>query len=105
MGLNILAEALARIEHKLDYLLRHHNVPIYPMHFSGNICPTCNKQVEYLIDVKSQVVVRRCDCGTGKVPSAIPSLPVVPSGTPNGYSSADTASNDGTQESSRRKAR
>lgn len=105
MGLNILAEALARIEHKLDYLLRHHNVPVYPMHFSGNICPVCNKAVEYVVDVKSQVVNRRCDCSTGKVPSAIPALPVVPSGTPNGYSNADTTPHDGTQESTRRKAR
>jgi len=107
MGLAILAEALARIEHKVDHLIRHLNVPVYPMHFSGNACPVCSKAIDYQVDVKSQIVTRRCDCTTGKVPSAIPLLPVAPpTGAPNGYSTVDAEQRpSGAEESPRRKAR
>lgn len=106
MGLAILAEALARIEHKLDYLLRHHNVPVLPMYFTGNACPVCNKLIEYQIDVKHQVVVRRCDCTTGKIPSAIPLSPVPQVGASNGNASPDAeAAGDRAEDSPRRKAR
>lgn len=106
MGLAILAEALARIEHKLDYLLRHHSVPVMPMYFTGNSCPVCNKLIEYQVDVKHQVVVRRCDCTTGKIPSAIPLTPVPQAGVTNGNASSDAAaSDDRAEEGPRRKAR
>lgn len=78
MGLSIIAEALARVEHKLDALLRHHNVPVFPMHFTGNLCAGCGTVVDYQIDIEHQVVVRKCQCKTGKIPSPIPLLPVVP---------------------------
>lgn len=107
MGLSIIAEALARIEHKLDSMLRHNQVPVYPMHFSGNLCAGCQKVIDYQIDVQHQVVVRKCDCKTGKVPSAIPLLPVAPTpGAKNGYpTSSEQQLPDGAEESSRRKAR
>jgi len=107
MGLSILAEALARIEHKLDALCRSTNTPVYPMHFSGNSCPSCNQNIDYQIDVQHQVVIRRCGCSTGKVPSAIPLLPITsPTGAPNGYPTADEDQRtDRAEESPRRKAR
>jgi len=106
MGLSILAEALARIEHKLDCMVRATSTPVYPMHFSGNVCPSCNQAVDYQIDVQHQVVVRRCGCSTGKVPSAIPLLPVAPPGAQNGYPTADEDQRtSGAEESPRRKAR
>jgi hypothetical protein len=77
MALAIIAEAVLRIEHKLDAILRHLLVPMpLPMHFSGSMCPACGQLVDYQIDFKNQVVVRRCGCKTGKIPSAIPMLPV-----------------------------
>lgn len=106
MSLAILAEALARLEHKVDAVCKAVGASVYPMHFSGNTCPSCSKVIDYQIDVVNQVVVRRCDCTTGKVPSAIPLLPVVQPGVKNGYPTADEDQRaDGTEEGSRSKAR
>lgn len=92
MGLSILAEALARIEHKLDLLLDGlfmKNTVHNKVHFIGQTCPVCLEYVDYQIDVQHQVVVRRCGCKTGKIPSAIPLLPVAQPGTQNGYPTPD----------------
>ena len=112
MGLSILAEALARIEHKVDLLLHSLKVPghTYPkmqtLQFSNGQCPVCEAPIEYQIDVQHQVVVRRCDCKTGKVPSAIPLLPVVQPGAKNGYSPPDAEQpSDRTEKGPRGKAR
>lgn len=76
-GAHILAEAILRIEHKIDAVMRHLKVPVpAPMHFVGTICPGCGSMIDYQIDFQHQVAVRRCGCRTGKVPSAIPLLPV-----------------------------
>ena len=76
MSFGILAEALARIEYKVDALLKKLvSTPHVPMHFIGQACPACNQPIDYTIDVNHQVVVRRCGCKTGKVPSTIPLIP------------------------------
>src|SRR5690606_3677501 len=77
MGLHLVMEAMARIEHKLDALMRWTGVPMPPpMHFGGTMCPACGNLIDYQVDFQHGVVVRRCDCKTGKVPSTIPLLPV-----------------------------
>lgn len=76
-GLHIVAEAVLRIEHKLDAILRHLKIPMpAPMHFAGSLCPACGQMIDYQVDFQHQVAVRRCGCKTGKVPSAIPLFPV-----------------------------
>ena len=76
MGLHLLAEAILRSEHKLDALLKHFKIQTQPMHFIGQVCPVCHHNIDYLIDIQHQVVIRRCNCKTGKVPSTIPLTPV-----------------------------
>lgn len=80
MGLHIVAEALARIEHKLDLILQRlgflDKTPLPQMQFVGMQCPVCQQQVQYQIDMTHNVVVRRCNCTTGKVPSLIPLSPI-----------------------------
>jgi hypothetical protein len=76
MADDVLAEALARIEHKVDALMKHLNVVSSPMHFQGNACPACGVFVDYQIDVVKGVVVRKCNCKTGKVPPAVPLVPM-----------------------------
>jgi hypothetical protein len=77
MAFNILAEALARIEHKIDKLLIALGPQRYiePMHFAGQTCPVCKSQIDYLIDIQNNVVVRRCGCRTNMLPSIIPLQP------------------------------
>lgn len=109
MGLSILAEALMRIEHKLDLLIEGFFVKtvVHPkLHFFGNTCPVCGESIDYQIDVQHQVVVRRCGCKTGKIPSAIPLLPAVQPGTTNGYPTpAEEERAPVSENSDRRKAR
>jgi hypothetical protein len=68
MADHILAEALARVEFKLDLIMKHLKItaPV-PMSYQGQSCPVCNFPVEYQVDISKQVVVRKCQCGTGKV--------------------------------------
>ena len=65
---DVLSEALARVEFKLDLLLRHLNVPPAGMDAMGQICPSCRQPVEYQVNVTKKVVTRKCGCRTGKVP-------------------------------------
>lgn len=65
---DVLSEALARIEFKLDLLLRQAQVPPVPMDLMQQICPICRQPVDYQINVTKKVVVRKCGCRTGKVP-------------------------------------
>ena len=69
MPARALAEGLVRLEHKVDALLRHLQVPTKPLHFIGEVCPVCSKPIEYQIDILMNVVVRKCGCSTGKIPS------------------------------------
>lgn len=70
---DVLAEALARVEYKLDQLLTALKIgsPL-PMAAPMQSCPACSHPIEYLLDVNRNVVVRKCKCGTGKLPAIIP---------------------------------
>lgn len=102
MAFPLVMEALARIEHKLDALLRHAKVPMpAPMHFVGTMCPSCGSLIDYQVDLQHGVVVRKCSCKTGKVPSTIPLLPITPTpGAPHGRPDA-AASEDGEERQAR----
>lgn len=67
-----LAEALIRIEHKLDIVLRALKVPVLsapPLVPHGSYtCPLCKQQVYYQPDSGRGVTVRKCGCTTGLVP-------------------------------------
>lgn len=79
MAFPLIMEALARVEHKLDALLRHLKVPAPPpMHFVGAACPTCLSLIDYQVDLQHGVVVRKCNCKTGKVPTKFELLPITP---------------------------
>ena len=88
MAFNVLAEALARVEHKLDLILtaiKYSESPQkMPMNFLGHSCPVCDQIVEYQIDLTNNVVTRRCKCTTGKVPPTTPLFPAVQPGAMNG---------------------
>lgn len=73
---DVLAEGIARLEHKVDAIIRHLNVVSTPMSFPGQACPVCTSFIDYQIDVVRGVVVRKCKCSTGKVPPMIPLVPV-----------------------------
>lgn len=82
MALGIIAEAVLRVEHKLDLLLKFLKVPAQQMHFPGQPCAVCGQAVEYQIDLMKSVVYRRCGCSTGKQPPAQPLIPTI--GAPGG---------------------
>lgn len=95
MSFGIVTEWLARIEHKLDALLRWNGVPMpAPMHFVGSLCPACGALIDYQVDFTNGVVVRRCDCKTGKVPSTIPLLPVETPSRRMKHADRDTAGDE-----------
>lgn len=95
MALGILAEALARVEHKLDLVLKALKFlgtePFMQMHFAGNMCPVCNQTIDYQVDLTHNVVTRKCGCKTGKQPSSIPLIPLP--GVQNGNFSQPTDPN------------
>lgn len=72
MANDILAEALARVEYKLDLLMQNFGIKGAPMEFEASYCPVCSQPVKYQIDVVKNVVVRRCGCKTGKSAAIIP---------------------------------
>lgn len=84
MALPLLAEALLRVEHKIDALLTALEVKPKPMHFYGQACPVCSKPIQYVIDMTHNVVKRLCGCSTGKQPSIIPLTPLEDPGGSNG---------------------
>lgn len=106
----ILAEALLRIEHKVDVILRSlvGTTSIQPLHFVGQVCPVCLMTVDYTVDAVQQVVVRRCGCKTGKIPS---SIQLIPDGVTNNVNTNPerpperATDGDQAQNSPRRKAR
>lgn len=109
MALSLLAEALLRIEHKLDAILHAFEIVAKPMGFIGTACPVCKQPVQYQMDIVHNVVKRRCGCATGMIPSTIPLIPVGDSnvkgtstskGQPPGIGSSDTgAVEDGSSRS------
>lgn len=69
---SVIAEALARIEHKQDLILRWlrtmgTTVPLAQVGDDSHTCPVCSSRVSYAIDVLKKVVVRQCECKTGKI--------------------------------------
>lgn len=99
MALGIIAEWLARIEHKLDLLLNTIGGTHLPMHFVGHSCPVCKKNVDYQIDIGKNVVTRRCGCSTGKLPMTVPLTPVDINGELNGNTSSNRSDANGGTES------
>lgn len=71
-GLHVIAEALARMEHKIDAIVRTLNIKSVPMHFLGQSCPICSKPIDYQVDIGNQVVVRKCGCSSGKIAAMSP---------------------------------
>lgn len=68
---NTLAEALARVEHKLDLLLESQagQDPMLQLRSVGDpdhLCPVCQKAVSYHVDIMSKLLTRTCGCSTGK---------------------------------------
>lgn len=66
-------ESLARIEHKLDLLLRiesfgtkRYETLIKRLN-DINYCPVCEQLIEHKPDIIDAVVVRKCGCSTGKI--------------------------------------
>jgi hypothetical protein len=76
MALGILSEALARVEHKLDVLLKFLGAFGTPMHFPGQTCPLCKNVIDYQVNIMKNVVVRKCGCTSGKQPMSIPLTPL-----------------------------
>ncbi len=91
MALAILAEAVARIEHKIDQILTRltflDKTPFPQLQFDGLMCPVCAKTVNYQVDVNHGVVARKCGCVTGKLPPLTPLFPV--QGVVNGSKDSD----------------
>lgn len=66
----VIMEALARIEHKLDLLLKQSDNTPPLMTKLGDVmhrCPVCNQQVDHQVDIVNGVVTRKCGCATGKI--------------------------------------
>lgn len=89
MPMSDIAEALARLEHKVDLLLKNQkDFDPLPMHFQGvHTCPVCKSNVEYIVDAVKNIVIRRCGCRSGKLSSVIPLTP-----TSQGASNASSIS-------------
>ena len=69
-ALHQLAEALARIEHKVDVLftfLRRQNpqLMIPAVGDLNHTCPVCQQPVTYVVDPVVQILIRKCGCRTG----------------------------------------
>lgn len=68
---NTLAEALARVEHKLDLLLESQagldrQLQLRSVGDPEHLCPVCQQAVKYHVDIMSKLLTRTCGCSTGK---------------------------------------
>ena len=72
----VLAEALARVEYKLDVLHAYFSktdparfLPLLAVVLGSKdqTCTACGQPVEHQIDFMNQVVTRKCGCSTGKL--------------------------------------
>jgi hypothetical protein len=75
------AESLARIEHKLDLVLKVQTIMLNVMRSTNgpiiidqpqvgdpnHTCPVCAQPVTYGIDLGAGIVSRKCGCKTGKI--------------------------------------
>lgn len=73
----VLAEALSRIEHKMDLLLelfaalsgpgKSGTFMLTPVGSNAHNCPVCTKPVSYQVNLlQGGVIARKCGCSTGK---------------------------------------
>ena len=87
----LISEAILRVEHKVDAILRFINPSMLPMHFIGLSCPVCMMPIDYTVDIQAGIAVRRCNCKTGKVAATIPLMPVDPgvASAPEPYQSVE----------------
>lgn len=103
------AEALARIEHKLDLTMKMvarlletnpmnvqilQDVQFDQVSNKQHECFLCGVAVEYAIDPVDSIVVRKCNCKTGKIALdmkafAPPAMPVPKKETDNGEQHED----------------
>lgn len=70
-----LVETLARIEHKLDLLLEERamtspTMSLEPVGSENHICPLCQTNVTYLVDIVNEGFTRHCNCSMGKQSAA-----------------------------------
>ena len=86
-----LAEALARVEHKLDLLLESQagidgGLALRTVGDPSHLCPLCQAAVTYQVDLMNQSLTRRCGCSTGvQAPLNLqPFAPQTPTETGNG---------------------
>jgi hypothetical protein len=64
---HLLAEALARIEHKVDALINEKRfLVIPPLGDFSHVCPVCKRSVQYMVDQMAEILIRKCGCTTGK---------------------------------------
>lgn len=79
----LIMEALARIEFKLDQVMKKVGitpVSVVPMSYMGvHNCPACGLVINHQIDFEHNVVKRVCGCSTGKQPIT---LDLTPAPTP-----------------------
>lgn len=70
-----IMEALARLEHKVDLIIRWLDPSmgaavkqkLIQLGDPRNICPICEQPVNFNVDIEDSVVVRKCGCSTGKI--------------------------------------
>lgn len=63
-----LMEAVLRLEHKVDLLLRQVNEKeLTKVGAPTHTCPVCKQVVNYNVDIEDSVVIRKCGCSTGKI--------------------------------------
>ena len=83
MAFHLIAEAVLRMEHKLDILLERMFAGPHPaMQFATTSCPVCKQQVVYQLDMEHQIAIRRCGCKTGLVPTQFKIVPPPMPGVP-----------------------
>ena len=89
MGIpNLILDALIRIEHKLDWLIRREQQRVgMDLHMQDKIlregipCPLCHQPTQLKVDIEEAVVHRECGCHHGKVPG-IPLRDLAPAVAP-----------------------
>lgn len=97
---DVLAEALARLEHKVDLILEFLATTVGPgtqgflltqVGDQKHVCPVCTQQVQYMVDIIKKVVIRKCGCATGMIAPFDPTLFAPPLTSPKEISHGEPA--------------